>query len=388
LAAACEDRCVPRLFAGSAAWVAEGTGVDQGVPTPFGIVNCTATVGGQEVVAVDRERWRVSDIAWLERWESSGMELERLTCKLQPALPEGMRVDGCWGVLWRFLAHQEIAHFGAAARLTAAVPKGSGHTGEHLVAVAFESDAGEMHIGTEDEDALAERAGDGTLPDRWWRNPPEDYDGPWFPTEEEAMAAAPPPDEWTDRWYESHGPVAWWREFRQILSDIKDVRPVIAAAAVALLAAGCGANKEKSATTSAPGAIEEQVLVKPTSTFPAELDHVWTRTFTTEELTRRAARGGREGPPPAGTWRLDFSSGRIELHAPDTGTGWAPVHSSGHTLVIGQQADRTGRALCTPPNDRNGELRWRITEDTLRLSGGGACTIARVLLVGSWKRFG
>jgi len=166
------------------------------------------------------------------------------------------------------------------------------------------------------------------------------------------------------------------------------MRPVIAAAAVALLGAGCGGNEQKSATTPAPGAIEEEVLVKPTSTFPAELDHVWTRTFTAEQLRRRAARAGREGPPPAGTWRLDFSSGRIELHGPDTGTGWAPVQNSGHTLVIGQQPDRTGRTLCTPPNDRNGELRWRITLDTLRLSGGGECTTARVLLVGSWKRLG
>jgi hypothetical protein len=104
--------------------------------------------------------------------------------------------------------------------LTAPFPEGSGHTGEHLVAIAFEGDAGEMHIGTQDEDALAERAGDGTLPDRWWRDPP---DGPWFATVEEAMAAAPPPDEWTKRWYESHGPVAWWREFRMLLSDIKDI---------------------------------------------------------------------------------------------------------------------------------------------------------------------
>ena len=218
---------MPRLFACSAARVVERTGVGEGVQTPFGTVTFTATANGLQVVAVQPDRWRVSDGAWLEHWETSGMELERLTCEFQPELPEGRRIDGCWGVIWRFLAHQDIARFTAAARLAAPEPRGSGNTGWHLTAVAFESDTGQMHIGTEDADALAERAGDGTLPARWWRDPLGGYDGPMYATLEEAMEAAEPYVWTAPRWYESHGPIAWWREFMAILNDVvNDIRPL------------------------------------------------------------------------------------------------------------------------------------------------------------------
>src|SRR4051812_24407409 len=106
-----ENQRMPRLFASSGTPVAEGKGVSHGVQTPMGEVRFTASDDGREIATGHPERWRVGDNAWLERWESSGLELERLTCKIAPELPPGMRVDGCWGVMWRFLADQEIARF-------------------------------------------------------------------------------------------------------------------------------------------------------------------------------------------------------------------------------------------------------------------------------------
>jgi len=216
---------MPRLFASSGTPVAEGKGVSHGVQTPMGEVRFTASDDGREIATGHPERWRVGDNAWLERWESSGLELERLTCKIAPELPPGMRVDGCWGVMWRFLADQEIARFTAAARLAAPGPRGSGDTGQFLVALEFETDTWQMHIGTQDADALAERAGDGTLPARWWRDRLEETTGRRMPAQKRPWGQ--PPVRVGRRGGMSRcGPVAWWREFTAILSDIKDaIRP-------------------------------------------------------------------------------------------------------------------------------------------------------------------
>src|SRR3954464_15001382 len=186
-----ENQRMPRLFASGGTPVAEGKGVSHGVQTPMGEVRFTASDDGREIATGQPERWRVGDNAWLERWESSGLELERLTCKIAPELPPGMRADGCWGAMWRFLADRGIARFTAAARLAAPGPRGSGDTGQFLVALEFETDTWQMHIGTQEEDALADRAGDGTLPARWWRDRLEGYDGPTYATAAEARAAAP-----------------------------------------------------------------------------------------------------------------------------------------------------------------------------------------------------
>src|SRR3954452_16069648 len=104
-----ENQRMPRLFASSGTPAAEGKGVIHGVQTPMGEVRVTASDDGREIATGRPERWRVGDNAWLERWESSGLELERLTCKIAPEFPPGMRVDGCWGVMWRSLADREIA---------------------------------------------------------------------------------------------------------------------------------------------------------------------------------------------------------------------------------------------------------------------------------------
>src|SRR3954452_25387063 len=101
-----EDQRMPRLFASSGTPVAEGKGVSHGVQTPMGDVRFTATGAGREIATGQPERWRVGDNAWLEGWESAGLELERLTCKIAPEPALGKRCDGCWGVIWRFLAHQ------------------------------------------------------------------------------------------------------------------------------------------------------------------------------------------------------------------------------------------------------------------------------------------
>jgi hypothetical protein len=96
-----ENQRVPRLFASGGTPIAEGNGVSHGVQTPMGEVRFTASDGGRQIATGQPERWRVGDNAWLERWESSGLELERVTCKIAPELPPGKRVDGCWGVIWR-----------------------------------------------------------------------------------------------------------------------------------------------------------------------------------------------------------------------------------------------------------------------------------------------
>src|SRR4051812_37985545 len=101
-----ENQRMPRLFASGGTPVAEGKGVSHGVQTPMGEVRFTASDDGREIATGQPERWRVGDNAWLEGWESAGLELERLTCKIAPELPLGKRYDGCWGVIWRFLAHQ------------------------------------------------------------------------------------------------------------------------------------------------------------------------------------------------------------------------------------------------------------------------------------------
>jgi hypothetical protein len=125
--------------------------------TPLGALTFVAVADGVELTGPPLLRWRLGESRYLERWESRIAEVERLACRIDPALPAAMAVDECWAVLWRFVVVGEIRRFAASGRLVRRqhLSKASPEGGEHLHAVEFEGAGWRLHIGTEDDEALS-----------------------------------------------------------------------------------------------------------------------------------------------------------------------------------------------------------------------------------------
>lgn len=138
-----------------------GAPMDGSVLTPLGIVQTSLSVHGHRLPADEPDEIRrLPSGARIACWDVPDGEVELLVADLHPTLPEGMQVDGCCAVLWRFTPHKKTGPVVFRARWLPGYrwSRGAPEPGEGLDAQTWSDGQCTVSVGTEAGDFLAFRA--------------------------------------------------------------------------------------------------------------------------------------------------------------------------------------------------------------------------------------
>lgn len=112
-------------------------------------------------------------------WEEKLIHAELLKTKYHPLLPSGMKIAYSWAYLWRIRPKKNLSvlNFECFLRPIQPIIDMDIETGEGLFARSFSFGDEFIHIGTEDEDLLFQRANvNNGLPSRYVKEKKIDYD--------------------------------------------------------------------------------------------------------------------------------------------------------------------------------------------------------------------
>lgn len=148
----------------------KGSPANGSVITPLGEVTTSLSVSGRRLPTGEPEETRrLPSGARIACWKLPEGEVELLVSDVDPSLPEGMEVDGCRAVLWRFTPSRRTGPvvFRATWRPGYQWLTGAPEPGEGLDAQTWTDGQQTVSVGTEAGDFLAFRAVKGQgLPQR------------------------------------------------------------------------------------------------------------------------------------------------------------------------------------------------------------------------------
>lgn len=134
--------------------------VDADIATPVGVLRTGVTAGALQTGAATPQRSGFTAVGdTLVRWVQPDVTAELLIRRLQPAVPPGMRVDGCYGAIWRLRAARDLVSIRVeCAFIPSGHADGGPTSGEGLDAQTWRVGTHQVSIGTEDGESLARRA--------------------------------------------------------------------------------------------------------------------------------------------------------------------------------------------------------------------------------------